>query len=66
MLNPELDSHAVLGTLLNGEAGLLQLLESFGGIEVDDDGITVGNEKRKLENHDLREHHQLLVNQPQH
>ena len=54
MLDAELDAHAVLGTLLDGERCLFERRDRLGRVEVDDDGGAVGDEEGELENDNLR------------
>lgn len=53
MLHSELDSHSVLGTLLNSEWGLLELRYGIGGVEVEDDVGSSCYNQSKLKNNNL-------------
>ena len=58
MLNPELDPHPVLGTLLDSERGLSELVDGTGLAKVDHDIGTSADEEGELENYDLQSHSQ--------
>lgn len=53
VLHSELDSQPVFRTPLDDEWSLRQLFDSTGGVEVDDDGSSIGDEEGKFEDDDL-------------